>query len=322
MLPTRCETSTAFCSPLWPGAVAAAAIDSPPSLIRSKRRVHASGQALDRLHGIDDHIGRGRDRARNRPRRRVGEFLGLAHLVELGQRVDLRDAHMEHVDAVDVEGAEVRPQGEPGQESNHGDALIHGEVGALEQLRGDQVLRLQHGRCLVAGLGPRGRRSASVPEDNEHREGRESCFSSRDPPVAPDALRGSESAHRVLPRLRLHRAGAEDEQERCEAHRALHHGLLRETAVSNGRASRCRGRPMIPGHLPRGLWDLGLIAPHSGNAFMKYIAPMSWPAVVIDPNHFSKIGATSPERYRLARARLTDSRNAASPRRSISPYGS
>ena len=45
---------------------------------------------------------------------------------------------------------------------------------------------------------------------------------------------------------------------------------------------------------------------------MKYIAPMSWPAVVTDPNHFSKIGATSPERYRLASARLTDSLNAAS----------
>ena len=38
MLPTRCETSAAFCSPLWPDALAAAAIDSPPSLIRSKRR--------------------------------------------------------------------------------------------------------------------------------------------------------------------------------------------------------------------------------------------------------------------------------------------
>ena len=61
---------------------------------------------------------------------------------------------------------------------------------------------------------------------------------------------------------------------------------------------------------------------HSGNAFMKYIAPMSWPAVVIDPNHFSKIGATSPERYSVASARLTDRRNAASPRRSIRPYGS
>ena len=38
MLPTRCETSIAVCSPLWLGAVAAAAIDSPPSLMRSKRR--------------------------------------------------------------------------------------------------------------------------------------------------------------------------------------------------------------------------------------------------------------------------------------------
>ena len=64
------------------------------------------------------------------------------------------------------------------------------------------------------------------------------------------------------------------------------------------------------------------LAHHSGNPFMRYIAPMSWPAVVIEPNHFSKIGATSPDRYRLARARLTDSRKAASPRRSIKPYGS
>ena len=48
----------------------------------------------------------------------------------------------------------------------------------------------------------------------------------------------------------------------------------------------------------RPVYGPGLIAPHSGSAFMKYIAPMSWPAVVIDPNHFSKIGATSPERYR------------------------
>ena len=38
MLPTRCETSAAFCPSVWPDAVAAAAIDSPPSLIRSKRR--------------------------------------------------------------------------------------------------------------------------------------------------------------------------------------------------------------------------------------------------------------------------------------------
>ena len=76
---------------------------------------------------------------------------------------------MEHVDPMNVERAEFRPHGEPGQESDHGDALVHGEVGALEQLGSDQILRLEHGLCLVTGLGPGGR-GASHREDNDHRQ--------------------------------------------------------------------------------------------------------------------------------------------------------
>jgi hypothetical protein len=43
--------------------------------------------------------------------------------------------------------------------------------------------------------------------------------------------------------------------------------------------------------------------------------------VVMEPNHFSKIGTTSPERYVEASARFTESRNPASPA-SGRPYGS
>ncbi len=55
---------------------------------------------------------------------------------------------------------------------------------------------------------------------------------------------------------------------------------------------------------------------------MRYMFKMIGPAVVIDPKDFSKIGATSPDRYIAARARLTESRKAASPRLSMKPWGS
>jgi hypothetical protein len=138
-------------------------------LIRSKRRDTPPGKPSIVSTGLTIILAADVTGRASRLGRRVGEFLGLAHLVELGQGVDLGDAHLEHVDPVNVERAEFRPHGEPGQESDHGDALIHGEVRALEQLRSDQVLRLEHGLRLETGLGPRGRRGASHHEDNDRR---------------------------------------------------------------------------------------------------------------------------------------------------------
>ena len=142
-----------------------------PQLDAVPQARHTTGEALHRLHGIDQHVDGRRDRARDRPARCLGKFLRLAHVVELGQGVDLLHPNLEHVDAMGLEGAVVRANREVREEPLHRDAVVHGEVGALEQLGSDQVLRLEHGLRLEARLAPRSHHRSAHDKDGDHRNG-------------------------------------------------------------------------------------------------------------------------------------------------------
>ena len=166
MLPTRCETSATFCAPLVSDAVAAVATFSPPSSMRSNRRPTPSGKPVIVSTGWTsmltvDVTGR----AIALPAASANSFVLLMSSM-LPDRDDLLDPDLEHVDAVGVKRAEIGADREPGEEALDRHAVVHGEAGSLEELRGDQILGLQHGLGLEAGLGA---------HDRARREERQEC---------------------------------------------------------------------------------------------------------------------------------------------------
>jgi hypothetical protein len=90
--------------------------------------------AFGGLDGVSDDLPDGLDGTHGGAAERLGKRLGLAHRVQLFKRRDLRDANLQHLATVGLEGPEIQAQGIPSEHAIRPHRLIHLKPLAFQQL--------------------------------------------------------------------------------------------------------------------------------------------------------------------------------------------